>query len=228
MFPCMCLDVAPLHSLPGGWKCWHYHIFIAVFIAPTETYITCRLCFRGQICSSTCFKQLLGPSWTTRGWCISWDVSKHHLEIWNFISVTFWNSSWKMTARGVLLGSFVIYGHIEWITLQLLSEFINGYLETVESISKNMCLHRKATFKSEIIYKNSWEDTFKSYKKLKSPIQNVWAKKQEAISAHRGQNNYRRHLPSGHEENQTTDLGVHRRLLYEPRLKLKLMDIVSL
>lgn len=147
-----CLDRAQLHSLRGGWKHWHYHNFITVFIAPIETYITCRLCFRGQICSSACFKQLLSLSRATRGWCISWDVSKHHLEIWNFISVIFWNSSWKMTAQGVLLGSFVIYGHIEWITLQLLSVFVDGYLETVESISKNMCLHRETTFKSKIIF----------------------------------------------------------------------------
>ncbi len=65
------------------------------------------------------------------------------------MSVIFWNSSWKMTSRGVLLGSLVIYGHIECITLQLLSVFIDGYVETVESISEDVCLHSE---KSEIIW----------------------------------------------------------------------------
>lgn len=55
-----------------------------------------------------------------------------------------------MTSRGVLLGSLVIYGHIECITLQLLSVFIDGYVETVESNS--VCLHSETAFKSEMIW----------------------------------------------------------------------------
>lgn len=151
--PCLwhkCLDLTSFLSLRGGWKHWHYHNFIAVFIAPAETYITCRLVLGAQICYSARFKQLLSLSWA-RGWCISWDFSKHHLEIWKFISVIFWNCWWKMTSRGVLLGSFVIYGHIEWITLQLLPVFIDECVETVESISKEVCLHGETVFKCEII-----------------------------------------------------------------------------
>lgn len=149
--PCLwhkCLDLTPLSSLRGGWKRWHYHNFITIFIEPAETYITRRLCFRGRICYSARFKQLLGISRATWGWCISWDDSKHRLEIWNFIPVTFWNSSWKMAFRGVLLGSWLIYGHIECITLQLLSVFVDGFLETVKSIRKDVCLHSEKAFKA--------------------------------------------------------------------------------
>lgn len=53
---------------------------------------------------------------------------------------------------GVLLGSLVIYGHIECITLLLLSVFIDGYVETVEWISKDVCLHSETAFKPEIIW----------------------------------------------------------------------------
>ena len=62
-----------------------------------------------------------------------------------------------MTSRGVLLGSLVIYGHIERITLQLFSVFIDRCVETVESISKDVCLHSKTACKSETI----WTETAK-------------------------------------------------------------------
>lgn len=65
-----------LLSLRGCWKHWHRRNFIAAFIAPAETHIICRPCFRARICCSAPFKQLLVLSRAARGWCISLHVFK--------------------------------------------------------------------------------------------------------------------------------------------------------
>lgn len=129
-----CRDLASLPLLHGGWNHWHYHRFMTIFIAPAATYATCRPCFRSRICYWAHFKQLLSLSWATGGWCMSWDVSKHCSEIWNFISVI----------CGIAHGKWLL-GCVIGLVLDLWTDWahkVSVAHRKLECQSVNMCVYK--------------------------------------------------------------------------------------